>query len=63
MVLEAIQEGNDQGLVWEDLIPRGDIQVRRNDGRHPSIAAVHQTEEGVGLFGFQGQVAKLVDFG
>ncbi len=63
MVLKTVQQGVDQGFVGEELIPGGRIQVGRDDGRRPPIAAVHQAEEGVGLFGFQGQVAKLVDFG
>ena len=60
---QQVQEGVDQGLVREEFIPGGRVQVGGDDGRGPPIAGVHQAEEGVGLFGFQGQVIEFVNCG
>ena len=63
VVLKAVQQGVDQGLVWKELGPGGEVEIGGDDGRRPPVAAVHQMEEGVGLFGFQGQVPELVNLG
>ena len=46
-VLQSVEQGIDQRLVGEQLIPRGRLQIGRNEGRCPAIALIHQAEEGI----------------
>src|SRR5208283_5395840 len=61
MVLQPIAQGVDQGLLVEQSGPVGKVEVGGDDGGGAVVALIHQTEEGVGLFGLEGQVAELVN--
>src|SRR5271165_4119287 len=61
MVLQPIDQGVDQGLLVEQIVPLGKVEVGGDDGGGAVVALIHQTEEGVGLFGLEGQVAELVN--
>src|SRR5208337_905911 len=60
MVLQPIDQCVDQGLLVEQIVPLGKVEVG-DDGGGAVVALIHQTEEGVGLFGLEGQVAELVN--
>ena len=60
MVDEAVDHGGD-GDVAEDLAPAAEGLVRRDDDRGALVAGTDELEEQVGCFGFEGDVADLVD--
>ena len=59
MVLEAVEQRIDQGLALEQLVPVWIVPVRGDQRRSMAVAHIEQLEEGVDLFGLQGQVAAL----
>ena len=61
MVLEAVEQRIDQGFALEQLVPVRIIEIGRDDRRPTAVAHIQQLKEGVDLFGFQGQVAQLID--
>src|SRR5271166_1651785 len=61
MMLQAIEQRIDQRLLVEQVIPVRQIEVGGDDRRDAVVALIHQTEESVGLFGLERQVAELVD--
>jgi hypothetical protein len=60
-MLQAVEQRIDQGFFLEQLVPVGQIEIGRDDGRDAAVTLVHETEEGVGLFRLEGQVAEFVD--
>ena len=62
-MLEAVEQGVDERFIGEQLVPVRRLSIRCDDSRYAAITLVHQPEEGVRLFGFQGQVAQFVQFG
>src|SRR5260221_974295 len=61
VVPHAAQERLHHRLVAEKVVPLVIHQIRSDDGGVAMIALLHQLEEGVRLFGFEIQVAELVD--
>src|SRR5208282_1481835 len=61
MVLQPIDQGVDQRLLVEQIVPLGQVEVGGDDGGGAVVALIHQTEEGVGLLGLEGQVAEFVN--
>src|ERR1039458_6330498 len=57
VVPHAAQQGVHHRLVAQKIVPLVIHQIRRDD----SGVAIHQLEEGVRLFGFEIQIAELVD--
>ena len=60
-MLQAIEQRIDEGLLLEQLVPRGEVQVGRDDRRNAVIPLVHEAEEGVALFRLEGQISELID--
>jgi hypothetical protein len=58
---EAVDHGCGDDVVAEDLAPAAERFVGGHDEAGPFVAAGHQLEEQVGGFGFEGDVADLVD--
>jgi hypothetical protein len=59
-VFEPVEQGIDEGFVGEQVIPFFLIEVGGDDGGLAAVAFAHEFEEGIALFGFQGQVAQFV---
>ena len=49
------------GLFSNSSYQDSGIEIRRDDGRHAPVALIHQAEEGVGLFGLEGQIPDFVN--
>lgn len=60
-MFQAIEEGIDQRLFLEEIIPFGVIQVRCNDCGFFPVSFPHEFKEGIDLFWFEGQVPEFVD--
>ena len=60
-MLLAVEHGVDQGLALEQLIPLPIGEVGGNQRGLTAIAQVEELEEGVDLFGLQGQIAELIN--
>jgi hypothetical protein len=60
-MLQAVEQRIDQGLLLEQLVPLGQIEIGRNDGGDALIALVHKAEEGVGLFRLERKIPDLID--
>jgi transposase len=61
VVDESVDHGGGHDVVAEDLAPAAELFVAGDDQRGPLVAAGHQLEEQVGGFGFERDVADLVD--
>ena len=61
MVLQAVEHGIDQRLALEQLIPLPIGEVGGHQRGPAPIAQVEELEEGVDLFGLQGQIAELIN--
>ena len=61
MVDEAVDHGGGDDVVAEDLAPAAKWFVAGDDQRGAFVAAGDELEEQVGGFGFEGDVADLVD--
>jgi len=51
MMLQAVEQGIDQGLALEQLVPVRVVEVRGDDRGLARVAQVHELEEGVDLLG------------
>lgn len=60
-VQEAVEHGDGDGGVVEDLAPGGDAEVGGEHGRGLEVALGDDLEQGGGGLGREGQVADLVD--
>ena len=60
-MFEAVQECVYEGFSLEELVPFGVVQVRGDDRGFSAIAFSHEFEEGIDLFGFEGEIAQLID--
>src|ERR1017187_6230205 len=61
VVPHAAQQSVHHRLVAQKIVPLVIHQIRRDDSGVAMIALFHQLEEGVRLFGFEIQIAELVD--
>ena len=61
VMLETIEQGIDQGLALEQLVPVRIIQIGCDNRRAPGITQIHEFEKGVDLFGLQGQITEFID--
>ena len=61
VVDEAVDHGGGDDVVAEDLAPAAERLVGGDDQAGSFVAGGHQLEEQVGGFGFEGDVADLVD--
>src|ERR1017187_1812819 len=61
VVPHAAQQRVHHRLVAQKIVPLVIHQIRRDDSGVAMIALFHQLEEGVRLFGFEIQIAELVD--
>lgn len=61
MMLETVEEGIDEGFALEESVPVGVDEVRCNDCGSAGVAFVHESEEGVDLLGFEGEVPQFVN--
>jgi len=61
-MLQAVEERIDQRLLLKQLVPVGQVEIRRDDRRQTqAVALVHQAEERIHLLRFQVEVAEFVD--
>ncbi len=60
-VLEAIEEGIHEWFALEEIVPLGVVEIGCDDGRFSAVPLVHELEEGVDLFGIQGEVPQFID--
>ena len=60
-MLKAVEQGIHERFTLEEVIPLGVIEVGGNNGGVSSIAIVHEFEEGIDLFGLEGEVAELIN--
>jgi len=58
---ESVEQRIDQGFGSKQLIPFFVDQVVVDDRGLSAVAFSHEFEEGIGLFGFKGEVAQLVN--
>lgn len=56
MMLETVEEGINQWLTLEESVPVGVHEVCCNECGCAAVAFVHESEEGVDLFGFEGEI-------
>ena len=61
VMFEAVQECIYEGFSLEEVIPIGVVEVGGDDGGFSPIAFSHEFEEGVDLFGFEGEIAQFID--
>ena len=61
MVLETVEEGIDEGFPLEEGVPVGVDEIRGDHCSRSAVTFVHQSEEGIGLFGFDGQISELIN--
>ncbi len=61
VVFETVYEGVYEGFSLEEVVPFGVIQVRGDEGGFSPISFSDQFEEGVDLFGFEGEIAEFID--
>src|ERR1700731_5221197 len=54
VMLQAVEQRVDKVFFLEQLVPVGQIEIRRDDGRNAVVALIHETEERVYLFRFEG---------
>src|SRR5215510_5432327 len=60
-VPQAVEQRIDEVFLLEQLVPVGQIQGRRDDGRHAIVALVDEAEEGIGLLRLHVEIVDLVD--
>ena len=60
-MLQAVEQGIDEGFTLELFVPLREVEICRDDGADAVIAPVEQVEEGVGLLGVNAEVAELID--
>ena len=60
-MLQAIEQRIDQSFFVEQVIPIRQIEIGGDDRRDAIVALIHETEEGVGLFRLERQVAEFVN--
>ena len=58
---QSIDQGDDAGGVWEDLVPFAKALVRGQDRGPLLIAARDDFEQQIGIAGIVGQVPDLID--
>ena len=61
MVDESVDHGGGDYIVAEDFTPAAEDLVAGHDQAGPFVAGADELEEQVGGFGFEGDVADLVD--
>ena len=58
---DATEKRVDERLVPQKRLPFGIVKIRCNNCGFAAVAFLHQLEENVGLFGFEIEIAQLVD--
>ena len=61
VVLEAVEQGVDQGLIAEQVVPLVEVEVGRDDGTLAGVALLQELEQGVGMLGLEVHVAQFVN--
>ena len=61
MVLEAVEEGIDQWFSLKESVPVAVLEIGCDHCSRSAVTFIHQSEEGIGLFRFEGQIPKLVN--
>jgi hypothetical protein len=61
VMFQSVQERVYEGFSLEEIIPVGVVEVGGDEGGFSPIAFTHEFEEGIDLFGFEGEVTQFVD--
>ncbi len=61
VVFEAVQECIYEGFSLEEIVPFWVIKICGDERGFSTVAFSHQFEEGVDLFGFEGEIAQFID--
>jgi len=54
VVLETVEEGINQWFTLEESVPVAVLEIGGNDCGSAAVAFIHESEEGVDLFRFEG---------
>ena len=61
MVLETVEEGIDQWFTLEESVPVRVDEIGCNQCGSAAVAFIHESKEGVDLFGFEGEIPQFVN--
>lgn len=61
MMPETVDHGVSEGFSLEESVPIGVVEIGGDQSGFFLIAQLHESEEGVDLLGFEGEIAELVD--